>query len=74
MPSSSTPAARLRIAFELFALGEQMMRSRLEREHPEWTQAQLHAAIRQWLRERPGAELGDCPGRQVTLADLSGEV
>lgn len=70
---SSTPAARLRIAFDLFALGEQMMRSRLAREHPDWTQAQVQAAIEHWLRERPGAELGDCPGRQVVVASASGD-
>lgn len=53
------------MALELHALGEQMMRARLCREHPEWTPAQGQEAIDRWLRERPGAEFGDCPGRPV---------
>lgn len=48
----STPSARLRIALDLFDLGEQMMRARLSREYPEWTEAQVQAAIEEWLRER----------------------
>ncbi|WP_431310556.1 hypothetical protein [Mobilicoccus caccae] len=68
MPAN-TPAARLRIALDLFALGEQMMRARLQREHPEWTETQTQVAIQGWLRERPGAEFGDCPGQPVALRD-----
>ncbi len=50
MPAS-TPAAHLRIALDnLFDLGEQMMRARLSREHPEWSDPQVHAAIEEWLR------------------------
>ncbi len=66
-----TPLARLRIAFDLYDLGEQMMRARLKREHPTWTSAQVQAAIERWLRERPGAEFGDCPGRPITLRDIA---
>lgn len=44
----SMPAARLRVAFDLFDLGgDQMMRARLRREHVEWTEAQVQAAIEQ---------------------------
>lgn len=67
----STPSARLRIALDLFDLGEQMMRARLGREHPKWAEAQVQAAIEEWLRERPGAEFGDCPGRPVAWMDAS---
>lgn len=67
--SLSTPAARLSIALDLSDLGVQVMRARLMREHPEWTGQQLQAAIEEWLRERPGAESGDCPGRPATLTD-----
>lgn len=56
------PAARLRIALELHALGEQMQRQRLRRERPAITDAELDDAIRAWLRERPGAEHGDAVG------------
>lgn len=67
----STPAARLRIALDLFDLGEQMMRTRLSREHPEWPDPRVQAAIEEWLRTRPGAELGDCPGRPVAMTGAS---
>lgn len=33
--SMGTPAERLRVALDLSDLGEQMMRARLRREHPE---------------------------------------
>ncbi len=55
-------ASRLRTALELFEVGEQMMRARLTREHPEWDAAQIDAAMHGWLRDRPGAEHGDYPG------------
>ncbi|MDQ3675540.1 MAG: hypothetical protein M3401_01870 [Actinomycetota bacterium] len=55
-------AARLRVALELHALGKQMLRSRLRRERPEITDAELDEAIRAWLRERPGAKHGDAVG------------
>lgn len=55
-------ASRLRTALELFEVGEQMMRARLAREHPEWDASQIDAAIHRWLRDRPGAEHGDHPG------------
>lgn len=68
----STPASRLRLALDLFDLGEQMMRARLAREHPEWTGTHVQAAVEEWLRQRPGAQYGDCPGRPVTLTGISG--
>ncbi len=55
-------AARLRVALELHALGEQMQRSRLRRERPQITDAELDDAIRAWLHERPGAKHGDTIG------------
>lgn len=72
MPTD-TPAARLRTALDLFALGEQMMRAKLHREHPGWTEEQVRDAIGAWLRDRPGAESGDCPGRPVAVEGLSGQ-
>lgn len=56
------PAARLRIALELHALGVQMFRQRLKRERPAITPAELDRAVAAWLRERPGAEHGDAVG------------
>ncbi len=63
---STTPAQRLRTALDLFELGEQMMRSRLRREHPEMDDAAVQAAVETWLRTRPGAEDGDFPGPAST--------
>lgn len=63
---SATPAARLLTALELFELGEQLMRTRLRREHPEWGDEELDAAIRRWLHDRPGAPIGDHPGPAST--------
>jgi len=56
------PAARLRVALDLHTLGEQMLRQRLRREQPQIAAAELDAAVAAWLRERPGAELGDAVG------------
>jgi len=61
--ASEVAAARLRMAFELFETGLYIMRQKLRREHPEWTEAQVEARLVEWLRERPGAEHGDAEGR-----------
>ncbi|MDO5629142.1 MAG: hypothetical protein Q4G43_12555 [Mobilicoccus sp.] len=71
--AADAPAARLRMAFDLFELGDKMMRARLRREHPDWTDAEVQTAIEAWLSERPGAEFGDCPGRRVTAQERLGE-
>lgn len=61
--SSSSPQERLRVALDLADLGEQMMRARLRREQPDLDDAAVQAAVERWRQERPGALLGDCPGR-----------
>lgn len=53
---------RMRTAFELFEVGEQLMRTRLRRTHPDWSDEEVDAATRRWLWERPGAPHGDYPG------------
>jgi hypothetical protein len=60
-------AERLRAAFDLFELGVSIMRTRLRREHPGATDAEIEAMVRQWLSTRPGAEHGDAVGRPITL-------
>ncbi len=42
-----------------------MMRQRLRREHPELSARAIEERLVEWLRERPGAEFGDSPGRPV---------
>jgi hypothetical protein len=60
--SQSTPEERLRVAFDLFEVGVQMTRSRLRREHPDFTDDQIEASVMAWLHDRPGAPFGDYPG------------
>lgn len=63
--SSLTPSEKLRIALELFESGVAMMRETLKREHPTESEAQIEKRLRQWIRDRPGAEDGDCVGRKI---------
>jgi len=59
-------AANLEDALELADLAERMVRSRLRREHPEWTEDELEERVLAWLHERPGAEHGDAEGTVVS--------
>jgi hypothetical protein len=47
---------------DLFVAGEEMMRLKLAREHPTLAADEVEALLVEWLRERPGAKFGDCPG------------
>lgn len=58
-------AVRLRQAFELFELGVEMMRQNLRRKFPAAGEAEIENRLVAWLRQRPGAEHGDCEGRPV---------
>lgn len=63
--SAEVMAARLRIAFDLCALGEAMRRAQLRREHPGATEEEVEAMLIAWLQTRPGAEHGDAWGRPM---------
>lgn len=54
--------ARMRIAFDLAATAEQMMRQNLRRRNPDASDEEIEAGIRAWYRHRPGAEHGDAEG------------
>jgi hypothetical protein len=56
-------ARQMRIALELFELGEMMLRQTLRRKRPGASAAEIEAAVVDWRLRRPGAELGDAPGR-----------
>jgi hypothetical protein len=58
----SATIQRLRIALDMYEVGEQMERQRLRRRTPEASDAQIEAQVAAWRRRRPGAEGGDCPG------------
>jgi hypothetical protein len=60
-----TAAERLRITLELFESGVSLMRENLRRRHPTESKRQIEERLRAWLRDRPGAEHGDCVGRPV---------
>jgi hypothetical protein len=62
---SDGAAERLRLALEMHAVAEAMMRQRLRREYPDADDAEIEARIVAWLQERPGAESGDASGRPV---------
>jgi hypothetical protein len=47
----------------MFGLGEDMMRQKIARENPGATAEEVERMLLAWLRTRPGAEHGDCPGR-----------
>jgi len=47
---------------DLFAAGEDMMRLKLARDHPALAADEVEQLLLGWLRRRPGAERGDCPG------------
>lgn len=45
------------------------MRANLRRRHPDASEAEVEALLRDWLAHRPGAELGDSAGRERILPD-----
>jgi hypothetical protein len=52
---TDNPAVRrLRLALDMYELGESMQRTRLRRLHPELTDTQLDAEISAWLISRSG--------------------
>ena len=54
--------SRFRTAMDLFAAGEKMMRLKLARDNPSLDSEEIEKLLANWLRWRPGAERGDCPG------------
>jgi hypothetical protein len=59
-------AERLRLALDLFAAGEALMRQNLRRRFPEASAAEIEERLAAWLSERPGAEFGDAEGRPTS--------
>jgi len=63
-------AERLRLALDLFASGEALMRQNLHRRFPDASEAEIEDRLVAWLSERPGAECGDSVGRPIPLARI----
>jgi hypothetical protein len=55
-------AEKLRLTLDLYEAGEDMVRAKLRRQHPDASAEEIEAMIERWLMERPGAELGDALG------------
>ena len=55
-------ADRLRLALDMYELGENMQRARLRRERPSAPDAEIESAIQLWLLSRPDAPFGDAVG------------
>lgn len=49
-------------AIELLDAAETLLRQRLKREHPAWSEAEIEQEIDRWYSTRPGAEYGDGEG------------
>ncbi len=54
------------MALEMAEVGEQLVRSRLSREHPDWGADEVEGAVLRWRHDRPGAPHGDHPGPPST--------
>lgn len=62
MRQMSVEEERLRTALALFDDGVALKRQNLRRRHPELSEEHIDDLLRDWLRERPGAEAGDGVG------------
>jgi hypothetical protein len=65
--SSASAVRTFRLTLDLFDTGLQLMRQNLRRIDPHAGQEEIDRRLRAWIRERPGAEYGDCPGRPVDV-------
>jgi hypothetical protein len=62
----------LRTTLDLFEAGCLLMRQNLRRADPLADEQEIDRRFRMWLRERPGAEHGDCPGRLTDIRGIFG--
>ena len=66
--SARNAAHAFRATLDLFDAGLSLMRQNLRRSHPDASDDEIERRLGEWLADRPGAELGDCPGRPVDLS------
>lgn len=67
MAVRSNPARSFRLTLDLFDAGVKLMRQNLRRSDPGADDQAIERQLASWLRERPGAEHGDCPGRPLDI-------
>jgi hypothetical protein len=63
----TTTVDAFRTALDLFDTGLDLMRENLRRSHRGAGDEEIERLLRAWLRDRQGAEAGDCPGRPVDV-------
>ena len=63
MPDQQHLIERFRTTIDLWATGVTLRRQALRREKPEASDREIEMLLNRWLRERPGAEMGDGPQR-----------
>ena len=66
MPTAAA-ARTFRLTLDLFDAGVQLMRQNLRRRDPHADNREIDRRIGAWLRERPGADHGDAPGRPADV-------
>ena len=65
--SPGSCASKLLLALEMFDLGVAILEQNLRRRWPRKSPRQIQRMLGRWLQTRPGAELGDGPGRPRKL-------
>jgi hypothetical protein len=69
---TSNPARTFRLTLDLFDAGVQLMRQNLRRRDPGADDQAIERQLVRWLRDRPGAEHGDCQGRPLDIVTRIG--
>ena len=67
MASAPSISDAFRTTLDLFQTGCDLMRQNLRRRYPDVHEHEIDRLLQEWLLERPGAEVGDCPGRPIDV-------
>lgn len=70
MASARSISDAFRTTLDLFQTGCDLMRQNLRRRYPDVHEREIDRLLQEWLLERPGAEVGDCPGRPIDIKSL----
>jgi hypothetical protein len=70
MASAPSISDAFRTTLDLFQTGCDLMRQNLRRRYPAAHEREIDRLLQEWLLERPGAEVGDCPGRPIDVKSL----
>ena len=63
MAPAELASQRMAMALDLYEAGEAIMRQNLRRKLPQADDQEIERRVVEWLQSRPGAALGDAPGR-----------